>query len=155
MTPILNTAEAIGEEIARRLALCTQVAGAESNLGAKVYRGRRKVDDTMIPCVSLIEADDKPTQKGTGTSVEVAQHYVMFAYVPCDPSDPNTAAHAAIRDMKRAIFRTGGHASATWDRAVVRVHYLGRDIGPRADGAAFVVAAIEVSVEFIEDLASP
>ena len=50
---------------------------------------------------------------------------------------------------------TGDKPDVTWGRRVRRVKYHGRDIGPRADGAAFVLASIEISVEFAEDLANP
>jgi hypothetical protein len=83
------------------------------------------------------------------------QEYILFAYVPCDPRNPNDAAHAAIRDMKRAIFRTAGAADTRLGGKVHRVRYLGRDIGPRADGAGVVLAAIEVEGQYAEDLANP
>lgn len=156
MSPeFLLTAETIGEEVVRRLELCTLAQGAETDLGVKVYRGRRHVDDSMIPCVALIEGKDDPNPRGTGTNAEIKQHYVMFAYVPCDPLQPNAAAHKALRDMKRAMFNTDGAASPSWGRRVKQVHYKGRDIGPRSDGAAYVVAAIEIAVEFVENLAQP
>lgn len=152
---IYQRAEDIGEELKARLATRTIAQGAETDLGAKVYLGRRHVDDTMIPCSVVIEGDDVPARGNVKTAVQLDQRYVIFAYVPCDPNNPNTAAHKAIRDMKRALFNTAGVPDNTLGRKVREVAYLGRDIGPRSDGAAFVLAAIEVGVEYVEHLSNP
>lgn len=154
---LLQSAAAIGLEVATRLATRTVALGAETNLGAAVFRGRRLIDDDQVPCVAIIEGNDEVEEGESRRSLDtkITQHYVMLAYVPCDPANPNDAAHAAIRDMKRALFTTAGQPDRTLGEKVKRVRYRGRDIGPRADGAAFVVASIEVSVEFVEDLASP
>ncbi len=150
-----HSAEGVAAEIRTRILRCTIAQGAESDLGSVVYQGRRRVDDDMIPCASIIEADDVPARGRVRDEYEIAQRYVVFAYVPCDPDNPNTAAHAAIRDMKRALFSTDGKANVTMGGKVRRLHYLGRDIGPRADGAKFVVAAIEVQAEYVECLSNP
>lgn len=155
MPALLQRAEDIADEIHVRLARCMIAQGAETDLGRVTFRGRRKVDDTMLPCCSLIEGDDIPSRETRSTYYELSQRYVVFAYLPCDPNDPNVAAHKGIRDLKRAIFRTDGKASVTWGGRVKEVAYLGRDIGPRADGAAFVIAAIEFAVTFVEDVANP
>lgn len=151
----LHSAEVIGDEMAARLASRTIALGAETDLGAKVYRGRRHIDDSMIPCSVVIEGDDAPSRGNVRTEYKLAQKYVLFAYVPCDPDNPNTAAHAAIRDMKRALFHANGKPDPRLGGLVRDLEYLGRDIGPRSDGAAFVVAAIEVGVEYAEDVANP
>lgn len=151
----LDTSESIALEAVRRLALCTVAQGAETDLGAQVFQGRRKVSEDMIPCVALIEAQDTVARERRGTLVSVSQRYIAFAYVPCDPSHPNTAAHAALRDMKRAVFTTAAVPDWNWQRQVLDVEYLGKDIGPRADGQAFVVVALEFAVHFTEDVARP
>lgn len=155
MSTLLQTAETVGAEIATRLATRTVAQGAETDLGTKVYRGRRHIDDTMIPCVVVIEGDDVPARGNVKTQYKLAQRYVLFAYVPCDPNNPNTAAHAAIRDMKRALYLTDGVPDSKLGGQVRDLEYLGRDIGPRSDGAAFVLAAIEVGVEYVEDVSAP
>lgn len=145
----MNT-EQWGAHFAERLATCTAAQGAETNLGAAVYRGRRKVSDDMMPCAVLVEGaeDRKPDQAGRSTTVKLDVPYMLHAYVPCDPSNPNLAGHAAKRDLKRAVFR--GEPSTT--RLIT---YHGADIAPRADGAAFVLVALAVSVEVVEDVANP
>lgn len=152
---LYQRAEDIGADIGTRLATCTVAQGAETDLGAKVHLGRRHVDDTMIPCCVVIEGDDVPARGNVKTAVKLDQRYVLFAYVTCDPNNPNTAAHAAIRDMKRALFNTAGVPDNTLGGKVREIEYLGRDIGPRSDGAAFVLAAIEVGVEYVEHLSNP
>lgn len=152
---IYTRAEDIGEDLKARLLTRTVALGAETDLGVKVHLGRRHVDDSMIPCSVVIEGDDIPARGNVKTAVKLGQRYLLFAYVPCDASNPNTAAHKAIRDMKRALFNTGGVADNTLGGKVREIEYLGRDIGPRSDGAAFVVAAIEVGIEYVENLSNP
>jgi hypothetical protein len=156
MTALLTSSEAIGLELQARVAARLVANGAETNVGASVFRGRRVVDDDQVPCTSIIEGDDDITENdGPSTSIRTRQQFVLLGYVPCDPDHPNDAAHKALRDLKRAVFTTDGKPDRTLGRQVRRVRYEGRDIGPRADGAALVVVALEVSVEYVEDLADP
>ena len=155
MSASLHTAEDIGTELSTRLAACTVALGAESDLGTRVSPGRRRIDDTMIPCAVVIEGDDVPDRGNVKTSYKLDQRYVLYAYVPCDPDNPNDAAHAAIRDLKRAVFNTDGAADPKLGGLVRDCVYLGRDFGPRADGASFVLAAVEVGVEYVENVANP
>lgn len=151
----LHRAEDVAAEINSRIEACTIALGAETDLGVKVFQGRRHISDDMIPCATVIEGPDAPARARVRTEYEIGQTYVIFAYVPCDPANPNVAAHKAIRDMKRALFKTAGKADATLGGKVRALDYLGRDIGPRADGAAYVVAAIEVSASYVEMLDAP
>lgn len=153
---VFNHAEAIGDEIVRRLKLITVAQGAETGIGISVFKGVRRVDDSMLPCAVLVEGDDMPSRAHqVGTNYRIEQRYALLAYLPCDPKNPNVAAHAAIRDMKRVVFAKGGELKATFGDKVQKVTYLGRDIGARSDGLAFVVAAIEIQVDYSEDLAVP
>lgn len=153
--PLLQTSEALADEVNRRVALCTQAQGAETDLGLTIFEGRRNPSTDSMPCAVIIEADDKPTHTGGASLVENTQRFVVYAYVPCDPLHPNRAARAAIRDLKRALFPNNGRRTCDWERTVQAVRYLGKDIGPRADGQAFVVGAVEFEVDFVENLAAP
>lgn len=157
MNDLLQSGHAIALEITARLATCRTASGCETDIGARVFRGRRAVDDTLVPCVTIIEGTDEVTESDGRRQLEarVAQNFEILAYVPCDLSHPNDAAHAAIRDVKRALFRTAGQPDRTLGGKVRRLIYLGRDIGPRADGAGIVVAQVSVSVEYVEDVANP
>lgn len=145
----MNT-EQWGAYLSGRLATCVTAQGAETNLGANVFRGRRKIVDELIPCAVLVEGaeDRKPDQAGRSHTVKLEVPFAVHAYVLCDPNDPNVAGLAARRDLKRAVFRG--------DPAHTRlITYHGADIAPRADGAAYVLVALSISVEVIEDLANP
>jgi len=90
----------------------------------------------------------------------VTQHYALVGYMPCDPDYPNDAAHQVISDFKRAIFRLPADVvdyeqvsgTRSFGGRVKSVHYLGRTIGPRADGRAIVFAMIEIAVVYVEQL---
>jgi len=151
----IHSAEAVAAEIETRISAIRTANGCETDAGATVYMGLRKIDDSMIPCTVVIEGDDIPGRGTVGTEYELEQRYVLFAYVPCNPKHPNVAAHQAIRDIKRAVFMTAGAPDSRWGRRVKAVRYLGRAIGPRTDGVGFVLAAVEIAVDYVEVLAKP
>lgn len=147
-----STAAEISADIQARLEAIRTADGSETDVGRHVFRGRRNVDPDMVPCASIIEGNDTPTDRpGRLPTVAIKQRYVIGCYVPCDPDHPNDAAHAAIRDIKRAIFKGNG----TLDDRVRKVSYSGRDIGPRADGVPIVFAVVYLDVEYVEDLTNP
>lgn len=148
------TAEGVSDEVLRRLSLCTVANGYETDVGASVFRGRRVIDDDMIPCSVILEGEDRVLEQA-GLRVDLEQHYLLYAYVACDPAHPNVAAHAALRDLKRAMFTSDGKPDWNWGRRVKQVHYQGKDIGPRSDGAAFVLVVLDIAVEYVETLAAP
>ena len=149
---IYTKASEVAGAIATRITQIKVVDGYETDIGLRVFRGRRNVDESAVPCAVLIEGTDTPTDRpGRLPSVSIRQRFVIAAYVPCDANNPNDAAHAAIRDVKRAIFA----GDATLGSKVLRVMYAGRDIGPRADGVPVVFVTIEIDVEYVEDLTNP
>lgn len=154
MTVYVKSAE-VAAEVVARLSGITLASGAETDLGTNVKQGKRKLPaEDEIPCCYLIEGgDDVEDTAGRTQSalVKVRQAYVIDAFDACDPDNPNTKAHAMIRDIKRALFRDG----RTFGGKVVEVTYQGRDIGPRPDGVALVQARVMIEVSFAEDLANP
>jgi hypothetical protein len=152
---LLQRAEDIAAELKTRLLRCTVEQGAETDIGASVFLGRRSIDKSQIPCVVILEGDDVTERVSQRTDYQIEQRYALLAYLPCTVDDPNTAAHAAIRDLKRAVFTTGGRPDHQLNGQVKRVEYLGRDIGPRSDGEAIVLAIIEIGVQYVENVATP
>lgn len=147
--------EDVSNEIALRLAGILLANGAETDVGGNVRRGKRKLPaEDDVPCCVLIEGDDEveDTAGRTQTAlVKVSQSYVIDAFDRCDPDNPNDKGHAMIRDIKRALFRDGRNFGGK----VIEVKYRGRDIGPRPDGVAIVMARLMIDVSFAEDLANP
>lgn len=149
---VLTTAAQIAAEIKARLSAITINEGAETDIGSRIFMGRAKIGDDELPCISVIEGQDDPTdQPGRLPAVVLNQLYVINAYLECDADNPNDAAHAAIRDIKRAIYKDG----STFGEKVSKVTYRGRDIGPRPDGAAVVQAQVMISIKYAETLANP
>lgn len=133
--------------------------GYSTDIGVRVMRGKRKVDDSQVPCAVLIEGEDTPGETSGYASQKITQAYALGGYVQCDPDNPNDAAHLVVRDIKRAIFSP----PAAGDRPMVapglrlggrvlKVRYAGRDIGPRADGMPIVFAVVHIEVDFVEQL---
>lgn len=155
MSQVYTSADEVAAEVAARAATIRTSNGFESELGAKVLDGVVKVDDDMIPCLSIVEGADQ-VQNGPSQRVVIAhikQQYALVAYAACDPNAPNVTARRLIKDMKRAMFLTDGKPDVTWGGKVRSVTYRGRNIGPRADGAAIVQAIVEIEVEYAEQLA--
>lgn len=152
MTTQFSRAQDVAQELYTRLTAVSVANGYETDIGLKVFRGRRNIDEGSPPCSSLIEGEDTSIDRaGRTPTCLISQRYVFVAYVPCTADNPNDAAHAAIRDMKRAIFGKDGRL----DGKVHKVTYRGRDIGPRADGVNIVMAVVEIEVEYVENLAEP
>jgi hypothetical protein len=137
------TPDQLGAELKRRLATVV----------ATVHRGRRKIDDTMMPCGVVVEGDAVPGERRGGRSTEYSLRCecAWHAYVACDPNDPNVAAHAALKAMKTALWSDG----TTMAGHVRDVEFLGTDIAPRVDGAAWVLAVLTFSATLVEDVAKP
>lgn len=147
MADLLKTTEEVSAAIKTRLLTVRQANGFETDLGQTVFLGKRAVDDDEVPCVSIIEGEDHPGEAVNRDDVKIEVDYALAAYVPCDPDDPNTAAHAAIRDMKKVIF-----TSYRMDKTVGALTYRGRDIGARSDGAPIVMAVLHFTVMIVEHL---
>lgn len=160
MSVTITRARDLAQYISSRLGTITVANGYETDIGLRVYRGKRKVDEHEVPCAVLLEGEDKPTSSQGPASQKVEQSYVLGGYVHCDIDHPNDAAHMVISDIKRALFSLGVTATraeqitgtATFGGRVKSVTYRGRDIGPRADGVGIVYAIVHVSVEFVEQL---
>ena len=147
-----NQSDALGRHLTDILKTITVSNGYETDIGLRVFRGKLKHDEDLVPYSTLIEGEDRPTEQGLNEVVN-QQQYAVGAYVACDPDNPNDAAHAAIRDIRRAIFKRGdGPARARLGNRVKEVRYLGKDIGPRADGRAIVFAVVHFEVTFVESL---
>jgi hypothetical protein len=150
---VYTTATEIAAEIEARVGQIRTANGFATDIGATVFRGRIAVNDEDVPCVSIIEGTDSVlSTPGRAALWKIEQHYALVGYVPCDPANPNDAAHALITDLKRAIFKTNGKADATFGGKVLEIHYKGRNIGPRADGAPIVMGIVEIAVVFAESL---
>lgn len=153
MSELINTAGEVAAEIKRRLQAILLANGCETDIGRQVMMGRRRFPaDDQPPCITVAEAPDAVEDRpGRVPQVLVQATYVIDGFDACDADNPNDKAHAMIRDIKRAIFADG----TTLGKRVQKCDYLGRDIGPRADGAAFVQARVNIGVTYVETLAQP
>jgi hypothetical protein len=148
----LKTADSIAQEIAARCARITIANGSRTDIGTRVFRGRRRIDDSHVPCVIIAEGLDQVTPaRGAIPSVAIVQTYMLIGYSECHPDHPNDAGHEIIKDLKQSMFSDG----VKFGGKVLQVEYKNRDIGPRGDGVAIVCASIEITVQFVEDLQNP
>lgn len=149
----------IAQHLTTLMAGITIANGYETDIGVRVFRGKRKIDDSHVPCAVLLEGEDKPGGTQGSASQQVTQSYVLGGYVECDPDNPNDAAHAIIADIKKAVFTLADPTRAeeisgttTFGGRVKSVTYTGRDIGPRTDGVPIVFAVVHIDVVFVEQL---
>lgn len=160
MTPFTRARD-VALYLTDRLAGITKANGYETDIGLRVFRGRRKIDDQQVPCAVLLEGEDKPGGTQGASSQQITQSYVLGGYAECDPDHPNDRAHEILADIKKAIFGLADGATRA-ERAgaqfslggrVKSVTYRGRDIGPRADGVPIVFAIVYIDIVFVEQLA--
>lgn len=155
---LLQRSEDVALEVKRRIGRILQANDFETDAGASVRTGRvaGEIDKSQVPCTIVIEGEDAPARIKVGLLYQVVQSYMLISFVPCDPDDPNAGAHKALRDHKRAVFLSDdGKPDTTWGGKVKDVEYLGRDLAPRDDGEAFVMAVTLFAVTFVENLAAP
>lgn len=150
-----HTGGEISAEVKRRLETRTIALGAETDIGRKVYLGKRDISAALVPCCSIIEGDDIPARGNARTDYLIDQRFAVLAYVECDDEDPNVAAHAAVRDIKRAVFTTDGKSDPDLGKRAAKTTYLGRQIAARAAGEKFILVVVEFSVEYVENVATP
>lgn len=146
----MTTAYEVSTAISDRVSTITIANGYNTDIGAKVLRGRRRIDNSDLPCVSIIEGEDN-AQSQTLRSANITQTYYLEAQDECDPDHPNDKAHLLLKDLKRAVFGP----DSTLMKTVKNVKYGGRAIAPREDGTTIVVASIQIEVMFVEDLTNP
>lgn len=144
----INKASELAELLTSELQQITIANGYATDIGTQVYRGKRNIEDDQPPCAVLIEGEDRAVDEGP-TQVMLDCDYAVVAYMPCDRDNPNDAAHLAIRDIKRLFFAKGNRLG----NRVKKISYKGRDIGPRGDGVALVMAVVHLTIRFAETLA--
>lgn len=146
---VYTDSAAVAADVAARLGAISVANGYETDIGLKTYRGRIKIPaDDEVPCLFVIEGFDRPQEQGQSGLVRLHLPVVVWGFNVCDPDNPNDAAHAMLRDIKKAVWggvpNLGGKAR--------QVIYESRDIGPRPDGAALVQVELRFVVEFVENL---
>lgn len=126
--------------------------GFETDIGARVFRGKASINIEHLPCIVLVEEHDNVIEVKQ-TQAVVEQHYVIEGHAECDPDYPNDTAHLILADLKRAVFsgdRTFGNAVKPSG-----LKYVTRAIGIREDGSKICAASIEISMLFVEDMLNP
>jgi hypothetical protein len=146
----MSTASEIAAAIAARVATITLANDFATPIGTRVYRGKRRLDESAIPCAIILEGDDAPADEQRARA-KIEANFIIEGHTACDPDNPNDAAHLIIADLKKALFA----GDLTFGGKVRDVRYLGRTISPREDGMSTVAAAVEITVTYFEHLANP
>ena len=119
----------------------------------RVFRGKRNIDESELPCIVLFEGEDRVRSDTGSENAEVEQFYGAEWHGPVtDPDNPNDTAHAALAEIKKALFIRRDPMRAKMFRSI---HYKGRSIGTREEGSEFVSAVVLFSAVFAEDLTNP
>lgn len=147
----MSTADKIAAELAARLAQITIANGYQTDIGLRVYDGRRNLDESHMPCVVMVEDDDDPATMQAPNS-KTAMPWLIEGHAACDPDNPNAAGRKIVADLKKAVFS----GDLTFgDKRAVACRYGGRSIAPRTDGLALVSASVTIVVDVVENLAAP
>ena len=127
-----------------RIAGIKQADGYQTDIGAKVFRGKLRLSENDVPCAVIVEKDDAPAQQ-QGVKVKNRCPFLIEGHAACDPDHPNDTGHKIVSDIKKAIW---GDKSALHP-AVKDIRYVGRSLSPREDGFAQVSAVVEVEIELV------
>lgn len=153
----MSIALEIATALSARIEAISVANGYMTDIGLRVFRGRREISVDKIPCVVLIEDDDSAEPQGSTkhsrNTCDVTAPYVFEAHLYCDPDHPNDAAHQAIADLKKALFRIDDHDYGGLLSAGLA--YRGRTIEPREPGVSAVAVAVRVEASYIESLENP
>lgn len=146
----VSAANTLAMAVADRLTTISVDNGFFTDIGLKLFRGKRRLGEDDVPCVVLIEGQYSANGNSL-RSVSVDQTYICEGVCACDPDNPNDAAHKMISDLKTAIF-TG---DPSFGRTVKRMDFISHAIAPREDGIPIVTASVEFRVTYVEDLLNP
>lgn len=144
----------LATKLSTKLSQITVANGFRTNIGERVYRGRRNLDATNLPCVTIYEGEDRVEGEAL-REVTISQLYVIEGHAACDVNHPNDRAHEIIADIKEAIFKGITVTSRPLDGLAKKLTYKNRIIAPREDGQAFISGSVILEVFFVEDLTSP
>ena len=148
----MSVANDIAVAISDRVATINVANGYETDIGLRVFRGRKRLDKTHLPCIVIIERDDTVSDSRP-TQAKVSQPFVIEGHMVCDPDNPNDTAHKIIADIKQAIFAT--NITYGEGKPLLPVKYAGKSIAPRDDGIEIVSAAVEITVDYVDSLRAP
>lgn len=146
----MSQAKDISLALTARLETITAANGYLTDIGAKVFRGRRRLDESNIPCCVIAEGDDNILDENR-RAAKIEQQYFIEGHSICNPDNPNDKAHDIIEDIKRAIFKH----DAPIHPLIKALSYKGRTINPRDDGAGVIAASVEIAVTMVETLDAP
>lgn len=146
----MSTAKDIAAEISDRLATITVANGYVTDIGTSVYRGRRTLDEAMLPCIVLVEGPDQVNEQ-LRTQAKLAQRYSIEGHAICDADNPSDMGHDIIADLKKALF----NGDRTFGGPVRNIEYRGRNIVTREDGFNAVAASVDIDMTYSENLAAP
>ena len=148
-----KTTENVSRAIETRLAAINAANGFETDVGLRVLRGKRALNEEDLPCVVIVEGPESIDQQ-RGTLMTLGARYLLEAHDHCDPTHPNDRGHALVRDLKRAVFSGERMRGLGLDGLALSVSYRGKVIGHEA-GTSLVYASVAVEVQFTEDIAKP
>lgn len=148
----------LAQRIVARLQTITVANGYLTDAGARVYRGKRKINDDDIPCIAVFEGEDSVFEQKE-QQVTTGLPYAVQGFIECDPDNPSIAAQQLVRDIKQALFAEHLAGYPHWGRLAsgapmaARTVYVGRDIAPREDGANVISATVQIRIDITALLA--
>lgn len=149
----MSKASDVAMAISARIEAISIVSGWNTDIGAKVFRGRGSLNPEDLPCIVLVEDPDSDDDV-RGVEVLVTKRFTAEGHDNCNALQPNDKAHLILADLKRAIF-SGDQTYGGLFKLHKGPQYKGSGIGTREDGTAICAASITFEVQYIENLANP
>ncbi len=145
----MNFYDELAVAIKARIQGISVANGYRTDIGLRVFDGRRRLDEGSLPCAVIVEEDDEPAGQQRANAKVVAR-FAVEGVASCDPDNPNVVGRDIVADIKRALWS----GDLTFGNRAIAFEYGGRTIAPREDGLDQVSAAVTFSVTFAESLAA-
>lgn len=140
----------IAAEIANRISAIALANGYTTDIGQRVFMGRRAIDKSSLPCAVIVNEETKGDML-QGSRCRVVGVFQIEGHSICDPDHPGDMGMKIIADLKRAIFS----GDLSFGESVVSAEFVGSGTVPRENGLDVVSSAIKIELAYVENLAAP
>lgn len=151
-----SIAERALAEVARRLESITVANGYSTDAGLRVFRARRSISKTDLPCV-VVWAGQEAIENGDGSHLaySVVLSIIVDGHVMANQLTTGKTVEGLRADIKRAVLsdRSGALSDSVGNIGLLAI--LSSDGAPRDDGGESETVAVQFSASYREAHGNP
>lgn len=148
--------ERIFAAVIARLELIQVANGYHTDAGLKVFRARRSLGKTDLPCVVVWDSGEEPVGEsgnGNSRSITVLQRIGVEVHAAADRDETGEVLGLLKEDAKRALLIYDGLADDDGKLGVVE--YEGAEPIPREDGGVSEAIRLNTAMKYPEARGNP